>query len=131
MLGGWFVHWVHRSAREDYRRRERVEQDAGEGALLKLPCAEIQRRAEGQAEVRYRFNALDGGAPERPSISKTVAVLEPGQWAQIRFNGRFVDEHSWWYKETTLNVAVMARGELGRALLGEPTATFEDLAQLR
>jgi hypothetical protein len=82
---------------------------------------------EGLA-VQWRWTG-DVGAPERNRYPRRVAMLVPGQWANLRFNGRMGYDNDWMYRKTIINVGVVGV-YTPTIFLEPPTSALESMADL-
>jgi hypothetical protein len=108
---------------------------------FRFRCVSVSAHPEGLG-VRYQYNRGDGGAPDRwyfnwctgygESVGRSL-VVRPGQWVRVCYNGRFscIDSGTWWYEQTTVNVAWFGGEADGRVFLDhEPAEEVRLLADL-
>lgn len=87
---------------------------------------------KSELNVVWDGKKMGTGAPRRPFSIKLA--LQAEQWAQIRWNGRFLDRDSgaWWYEQTTFNVALCHTFPDSELFLSsQPSARIEQMAWLR
>jgi len=112
-------------------RYERAPLEDGYG----FHCVTVSANPEGLA-VRYRWDADHGGAPARPFLDvggNGDFLVRPGEWMRVCYNGRFsdADTGTWWYKQTTVNVAAFMGKPSGRVFVGsEPVRDLRLLSDL-
>ena len=98
-------------------------------------CVTVSPHLEGLS-VRYRWDWYGGGAPDRRFLDiggNGDLVVRPGEWMRICSNGRFsdADTGSWWYEQTTVNVAAFAGEPSGRIFVdNEPVRDLRLLEDL-
>lgn len=112
-------HWREANgfAEPVHRRQQRISL----GEELRFRGASVSSHPQGLA-VRYRWNAAEGGAPDRSYLDSGDLVLQEGQWGRICWNGRFRDADTghWWYRQVTVNVAWFGCEPSGRVFLAGP-----------
>jgi len=78
--------------------------------------------------VEWRWTG-DVGAPKRNRYPCRVVLLQTGEWAMIRFNGRFNYSYTWMYRKTVVHIGVVDRYD--DQIFTQPlVAIFESIADL-
>jgi hypothetical protein len=91
----------------------------------------IKRLHEGEVSVEFVYTALCG-APDRGWASQTFLV-GLGEWAQVRYNGRFAPFHNdyWYYEKMVVNVGICLEPRDTLFLDSEPTYRFALISSLK
>lgn len=100
------VHW-HRVLREERSGF------AATSSEVSLSLQDAQRQLRGlvlhagidSIDVMFTSCPYSVGAPQRRNGH--AIRLEAGRWCRIIHNGRFGEDHEWWYQETTTNIAFL------------------------
>lgn len=98
------VHW-HRV------RREERSAFVSTSSEVSLSLQDALRQMRGLVfhagldaiDVMFTSCPYTVGAPARRNGH--AIRLEAGRWCRIIHNGRFAEDHEWWYQETTTNIA--------------------------
>jgi hypothetical protein len=119
-------HQVSRSAHDDYRLIELVEEDAAARVRKdSRPTAITLVERDGHLEVAFVVGG-DEGAPRR----RAAPILLPtGAWGRARYNGRFSSFDEPWYEEKVLNIAY-GMSPVSTLFVGEPGVLLEALVDL-
>lgn len=108
---------------------------------FQIGCAEIST-STNSLRLRFHYSQDSCGAPDRSYLNwsadesattgKTITV-HPGEWVQLRYNGRFTDVDSgmWWYEETTINLACVVNTPAKNVFFSQqPKHQLQFLAEL-
>jgi hypothetical protein len=83
--------------------------------------------ARTQRNVLLNYTRL--GAPAR-TVPVEIFTLGPGEWGQVRYNGRFSWNSGWKYEKWVFNSAVFAGEIPADPFQGAPTREYASLADL-
>lgn len=127
---GYVLHELTFVERDDFAAPQESLEIHGEREPFSVGCVRITRGLEA-VTLEYRWDRGCAGAPER-GWSRNVVTIRAGEWAQIRYNGRFSVgwDCVWKYEKNVLNVGLFPALE-GNAFRGsEPAVRFSDMAHL-
>lgn len=131
---------VHRVSFAEHNRFASPAQETLEQVpfltTLVLGCVSLAA-GDGMVSLRYTWQ---GGAPARRSpgpsgrlapLTHTLAI-RLGQWARIRYNGRFsdMDTGNWWYERHTFNIGFLAEVNPQVFIATCPSEEYSQLADL-
>jgi hypothetical protein len=90
-------------------------------------------RHENYVSVKFSWQWDTAGAPER--WPHEAFALRPGQWGQLRYNGRFGPTTScgavWWYRKEVFNIAFVDPVNLNLFVATQPNFSKSEMARLR
>jgi hypothetical protein len=83
--------------------------------------------AKAQGNVLLNYTRL--GAPAR-TVPLEIFSLNPGEWGQVRYNGRFSWNGGWKYEKWVYNIGVFTHTISADSFQGSPASSYSNLADL-
>ena len=97
---------------------------------VRYGCVLVRKQDEG-LRVSWEYRPEDAGMPLRPTKRHDSFHLNPNQWGQVIYNGRYSsDEGGWWYKKTVLNIGLFDAPEAKVFVETTPAVVFDKTAIL-
>ena len=115
----------------DFQRTEKIEQRL----LVKKKRERFNgvwvTLEEDTCLLQFFWSSLVG-APNRTHLPRKIGVLEVGEWARVKTNGRFGWDDEWRYQKTVFTIALVTTlAEVEAVFTKEPRYTYDAMAMLR
>ena len=134
----WTLHSINFYEHDAFTKKESVTKAASpEDLAIRVLRFTIHCDRLAVCFLRHPMNAATASRfpsdpPGREILEVDAFALDPSQWGQLTYNGRFVDidTGNWWYKQSVFNIGYCLKPAKDVFRTTRPASRFVELAQL-